>query len=464
MSAALTKEQIYGFWGTVGELLRIALQAILANKMRSFLTVLGIIIGVLSVVAVVSIMQGVFAAFFAELNQLGADTMFIRPNYEMFKSHAEGVKRLKMTYEDALAIKDGVPQVKDVAPFLMRGDTISYRGRRDSTQIFGHHRALPHHQQPEPRRRAASSAPWTWPPPEGLRHRAGHPGQARPAEPVPGRGDPDRPGHLHHRGHHGEAGRELRPEPGRPDLHPPHDGHPAVRPGRRPTRSSSWRRCAMPSAWTTRWSASPQVLRRVHALKFGQQDDFRIFTVEQVKKIIDQFTGISTLVVTAIVCITLIVGGIGIMNIMLVSVTERTREIGIRMAVGAKRVHILYQFLIESVTLSTLGGVAGPRSAAGHRQPDRLHPAEDRGGELPAGLRALLGRPAQPGLRGHDGRGLRRLPRRQGEPARPHRRPALRVAGVTPSPPPARVRPVAPHPAGGRHAYSLDLQSITGLT
>jgi len=106
-------------------------------------------------------------------------------------------------------------------------------------------------------------------------------------------------------------------------------------------------------------------LRRKHGLKFGQEDDFRIFTVEQVRKIIKQFTSISTLVVTAIVSITLIVGGIGIMNIMLVSVTERTREIGIRMAVGAKRRHILYQFLLESVTLSTLGGVIGLLSGWG---------------------------------------------------------------------------------------------------
>ncbi|MEJ2367597.1 MAG: FtsX-like permease family protein, partial [Acidobacteriota bacterium] len=101
------------------------------------------------------------------------------------------------------------------------------------------------------------------------------------------------------------------------------------------------------------------VLRRQHGLKFGQQNDFRIITRNEILSAIKTFTSISTLVVAAIVSITLLVGGIGIMNIMLVSVTERTREIGIRMAVGAKRIHILYQFLIEAVTLATLGGVLG---------------------------------------------------------------------------------------------------------
>jgi putative ABC transport system permease protein len=358
MSAALSKEQIYGFWGTVGELLRIALQAILASKMRSFLTVLGIIIGVLSVVAVVSIMQGVFAAFFAEFNQLGADTMFIRPNYEMFKSHAEGAKRLKMTYEDALAIKDGAPQVKDVAPFLMRGDTIAYRGRRDSTQIFGttepyltiNNLNLTEGRFIGPmdvasRRKVCVIG-------QDILDKLALPSQCLGEEIQIGRGTYTIVGIKEKQG--GSFGQSQDDQ-----IFVPLTA--AIQQYGQESADSVFIVAQVRDA--TRMDDAvdriSQVLRRVHALRFGQQDDFRIFTVEQVKKIIDQFTGISTLVVTAIVCITLIVGGIGIMNIMLVSVTERTREIGIRMAVGAKRVHILYQFLIESVTLSTLGGVLG---------------------------------------------------------------------------------------------------------
>ena len=357
-AAALSREQIYGFWGTVGELLRIALQAIMASKMRSFLTVLGIIIGVLSVVAVVSIMQGVFAAFFAEFNQLGADTMFIRPNYEMFKSHSEGVKRLKMTYEDALAIKDGVPQVKDVAPFLMRGDTIAYRGRRDSTQVFGttepylsiNNLNLTEGRFLGPmdvasRRKVCIIG-------QDILDKLALPSQCLGEEIQIGRGTYTIVGIKEKQG--GSFGQSQDDQIFIPLTT-------AIQQYGQEAANSVFIEAQVRDA--TRMDDAvdriSQVLRCVHALRFGQQDDFRIFTVEQVKKIIDQFTGISTLVVTAIVCITLIVGGIGIMNIMLVSVTERTREIGIRMAVGAKRIHILYQFLIESVTLSTLGGILG---------------------------------------------------------------------------------------------------------
>lgn len=101
------------------------------------------------------------------------------------------------------------------------------------------------------------------------------------------------------------------------------------------------------------------ILRKQHHLKKGEFDDFKIETPEQLTSGISDLIKMMTIVLGGIVSISLIVGGIGIMNIMLVSVTERTREIGICKAIGAKRHHILLQFLIEAVVLSLLGGVIG---------------------------------------------------------------------------------------------------------
>jgi putative ABC transport system permease protein len=89
------------------------------------------------------------------------------------------------------------------------------------------------------------------------------------------------------------------------------------------------------------------------------QDDFLVRSQEDMLQTASEVTGVMTLLLGAIAGISLVVGGIGIMNIMLVSVTERTREIGIRKAVGARRKDILLQFLIESAVLSVLGGAAG---------------------------------------------------------------------------------------------------------
>ncbi len=132
-SAALDRKQIFGFGGTVVELVRIALRAIWSSKMRSFLTVLGIIIGVLAVVAVVSIMQGVFQSFLGQFEALGGDTLFVQPNYRLYQDQGEAVKRLKMTYDDAQALAQDVPQVKEICPILNRQDTISFRSHHDST-------------------------------------------------------------------------------------------------------------------------------------------------------------------------------------------------------------------------------------------------------------------------------------------------------------------------------------------
>jgi putative ABC transport system permease protein len=102
-----------------------------------------------------------------------------------------------------------------------------------------------------------------------------------------------------------------------------------------------------------------RLLRNAHGIEDERDDDFRIQTAEQLQNSIQTILGTATVVMGGIVGISLLVGGIGIMNIMLVSVTERTREIGICKAIGAKRHHILLQFLLEALVLCLLGGFIG---------------------------------------------------------------------------------------------------------
>jgi putative ABC transport system permease protein len=101
------------------------------------------------------------------------------------------------------------------------------------------------------------------------------------------------------------------------------------------------------------------ILRNSHRLSDGEDDDFRIINQAEILDKVGQVTGILTAVLGAVAAVSLVVGGIGIMNIMLVSVTERTREIGIRLSVGAKKRDILVQFLVEALVLSLIGGMLG---------------------------------------------------------------------------------------------------------
>src|SRR6266567_6895419 len=101
------------------------------------------------------------------------------------------------------------------------------------------------------------------------------------------------------------------------------------------------------------------LLRVRHKIQPGDPDDFMVRTMEEMASVRKEATQTMTALLASIAGVSLLVGGIGIMNIMLVSVTERTREIGLRMAVGARRRHILLQFLIEAITLSLIGGIAG---------------------------------------------------------------------------------------------------------
>ncbi len=102
-----------------------------------------------------------------------------------------------------------------------------------------------------------------------------------------------------------------------------------------------------------------QLLRQRHNIRSGEEDDFNVRNLTDIADMAKQTTGVMTMLLGSIAGVSLIVGGIGIMNIMLVSVTERTREIGIRMAVGARSRHVRMQFLIESMVLGVAGGLAG---------------------------------------------------------------------------------------------------------
>ena len=106
-------------------------------------------------------------------------------------------------------------------------------------------------------------------------------------------------------------------------------------------------------------------MRNKHKLKGNDEDDFGLVNVEELNNQIDEFTSSIAKVVVPITLITLVVGGIVVMNIMLVSVTERTFEVGLRKAVGATKKQILMQFLIESALLCALGGVLGLLLASG---------------------------------------------------------------------------------------------------
>jgi ABC-type antimicrobial peptide transport system permease subunit len=101
------------------------------------------------------------------------------------------------------------------------------------------------------------------------------------------------------------------------------------------------------------------VLARRHRIRPGEANDFQVRNLSQIAETAESSSRILALLLAAVASISLVVGGIGIMNILLVSVTERTREIGLRMAIGARRLHVLLQFLAEAVILSVTGGVAG---------------------------------------------------------------------------------------------------------
>jgi putative ABC transport system permease protein len=339
------------------ESLRSALLSIRAHAFRSFLTTLGIIIGVTAVIAVVSLLQGFSHNITNQFKGLGSNSI-IAFSYTPYKQRLLG-KHAALTPADYQAIRTRVRGVSEVTPMVgSLSGTLQYHDQTDATRMIGATSTWPRLQQ-------------AWP--DVGRFFNFSDTQARRRVIVIGRTVRDKL-HLPENpvgkfvSFNGEWFRIIGLLEKRGQFFGRDQDDVAVIPYSTaltllPTADEPDIEVLMKanklSHIKTIKAQITRILRKRHHLAPGQKDDFRVRTSQQLMNTVTGILGTVTLVLGGIVGISLLVGGIGIMNIMLVSVTERTREIGICKSLGARRRDILMQFLIESVTLSLLGGVIG---------------------------------------------------------------------------------------------------------
>ncbi|HET6374137.1 MAG TPA: ABC transporter permease [Candidatus Polarisedimenticolia bacterium] len=340
-----------------GENLAIAFRALWANKMRSLLTTLGVVIGVAAVIAVVSIVQGFFFAVNNLFKDLGSGWVRViaqQPDDPEWEGRA-----LRALYrDDAEYLKDHAPLVRDVAPGMFGSLTIKNGDRRSTTTILG---TVPGYMDivsfyvdrgrfftaidDRQRRKVCAIG-------------AKVIEKLEIDEPVVGRqiqigadsftivGVMEARGEL--------IGLSLDDY-----IFIPFGTAKGIF-GEESPNNTFWEvAVSEPEKMELAKTQIIDALRRCRRLKSGDPDDFRLFTQEQFTSLLGSISKYATGVAGGIAGVALFVGGIGIMNIMLVSVTERTREIGVRKAVGARRGNILLQFLIEATILTVLGGGIG---------------------------------------------------------------------------------------------------------
>ena len=342
----------------LAESLRSALRSIRAHGFRSFLTTLGIIIGVASVIAVVSIIQGMQYTINQQFEGLGTNSLVIQ-SFNTFERRLQGIVA-RITPQDYEMLSSRVEGIATISPIIgggggsqvrygsqvtavqVTGSTYSYQ---TVARIFMKHGRFLSETDDETRRRVAVIG-------ETVRQNL-----HLPENPV---------GEFIRIGEEWMKVIGLAEERGQ-ILGNNQDNFIVIPYGTMRSISGNQNRLDMAiqiilSDVNQMEAVQDRVitlLRAAHKLTPKDADDFQVQTSQQLTSTFNTILSVVTLVTGGIVSISLLVGGIGIMNIMLVSVTERTREIGICKAIGAKRHQILMQFLFESLLLCMLGGLIG---------------------------------------------------------------------------------------------------------
>ena len=339
------------------ENLKIALRALSANKMRSLLTVLGVMIGVASVIAVVSLVQGLQYKISKDLEGIGSNYVEVFPDAGEERNPFLQ-KMPDLTIDDAVAVRKSVSGIREFTPLFVSNAQTKYADARHAAQMWAvnpsYQDILNHWVEhgrfftaldEETKKRVAVVGPEV----VSKLHLGGDAiGKVIQIDDV----GYTVVGILEKKG--GTLGQDrddmlLIPFSTATAVYGPENMKKLVLAFQ--LRAGSDRDLAKEQLAET--------LRARHHLKKGERDDFRILAQEELLKTVSGILLTVSGVMAAVVGIALLVGGIGIMNIMLVSVTERTREIGIRKAIGARRRDVLLQFLIEAIALSGLGGAVG---------------------------------------------------------------------------------------------------------
>jgi putative ABC transport system permease protein len=334
----------------------LAIRSIRRHLLRSFLTILGIVIGVGAVVTMVTLGRATTSAVQASISALGTNVLQVRPG-QGFGRGGGGSRPADFDQEDVDAVANQVAGVTAVAPQASATATAIYEGANWSTSINGTTSAFLT-VQPWP---LTSGRYWTSAEEEAgkavcLLGNTVRTNLFRGEEAVGkrfrlGAISCDVIGTLQTRGQGGFGDQD--------DV--------VVMPIKAVQRRFTGNRdirlmlVGVDQAYQTSTvqESIQNLMRERRNITGGKEDDFNIFDTAQIRDTLTGTTTLLTRIVAAVAAISLVVGGIGIMNIMLVSVTERTREIGIRLAIGAVAREVLLQFLVEAVALSCLGGVIG---------------------------------------------------------------------------------------------------------